>query len=109
MEIAQTGASIKTKRYFQKMVAAACNQWWNDLDERERKVIREIPNFDEAIFAELTGISLKREVGRTYTFPFKDRLLEEANFAEKNGYVIKKFIDLDAYENPYCFTVIKKK
>jgi hypothetical protein len=34
----------------------ACIKWWNELSERERNVIKSIPNFDAEKFFKITGI-----------------------------------------------------
>ena len=34
----------------------ACKQWWDGLTEEEKDVIKAIPNFDAAVFKEITGI-----------------------------------------------------
>lgn len=36
----------------------ACENWWNSLNERDRKLIQTIPNFDKDVFREITGIKL---------------------------------------------------
>ena len=36
----------------------ACENWWNSLDETDRKLIQTIPNFDKSIFKEITGIEV---------------------------------------------------
>ena len=33
-----------------------CVRWWENLDEYHRRIIRSIPNFDAAIFKQITGI-----------------------------------------------------
>lgn len=33
-----------------------CVRWWEQLEESDRNVIRSIPNFDAAIFKQITGI-----------------------------------------------------
>ena len=33
-----------------------CVRWWENLDEYQRRIIRSIPNFDAAIFKQITGI-----------------------------------------------------
>ncbi len=33
-------------------------QWWNDLKEKERQEVLNLPNFDEDIFFECTGIKV---------------------------------------------------
>ena len=34
------------------------SDWWNSLDEKEKEVIKSIPNFDKEIFKEITGIDV---------------------------------------------------
>ena len=36
----------------------ACDNMWNDLTDREKEVIKNIPNFNEEKFEEITGISI---------------------------------------------------
>lgn len=38
-----------------------CIRWWESLDESDRDVIRSIPNFDAAIFKQITGIDAAKE------------------------------------------------
>lgn len=38
-----------------------CVRWWKSLDESDRDVIRSIPNFDAAIFKQITGIDAAKE------------------------------------------------
>ena len=38
-----------------------CVRWWENLDESDRDVIRSIPNFDAAIFKQITGIDAAKE------------------------------------------------
>ena len=33
--------------------------WWDGLSERERNIIKDLPNFDADIFSEITGIKIK--------------------------------------------------
>ena len=33
--------------------------WWNDLNAREKSIVKAIPNFDKAIFKEITGIIIE--------------------------------------------------
>ena len=33
--------------------------WWDGLSERERNIIKDLPNFDASIFEEITGIKIK--------------------------------------------------
>lgn len=35
------------------------SDWWNSLDEKEKEVIKSIPNFDKEIFKEITGIDVE--------------------------------------------------
>ena len=32
--------------------------WWDNLDDEEREEVRSLPNFDEKIFKEITGIEV---------------------------------------------------
>ena len=34
--------------------------WWNNLDDRQRKVITDLPNFDEQQFKRITGIDINQ-------------------------------------------------
>lgn len=38
-----------------------CARWWESLDESDRDIIRSIPNFDAAIFKQITGIDAAKE------------------------------------------------
>ena len=38
-----------------------CVRWWENLDEYQRRIIRSIPNFDAAIFKQITGIDAAKE------------------------------------------------
>ena len=38
-----------------------CVRWWESLDEYQRNIIRSIPNFDAAIFKQITGIDATKE------------------------------------------------
>ena len=38
-----------------------CVRWWESLDEYKRNIIRSIPNFDAAIFKQITGIDATKE------------------------------------------------
>ena len=33
-----------------------CTEWWNGLSERDKNIIRSIPNFDSEKFYQITGI-----------------------------------------------------
>lgn len=35
--------------------------WWRSLDQRQKNIIMSIPNFDKAIFKEITGIDVDKE------------------------------------------------
>ena len=48
-----------TGGYLKKLDTSECGRiWWNGLDEKQRDVIKGIPNFDPAIFEEITGIKI---------------------------------------------------
>lgn len=32
--------------------------WWDELDDKKREIIKEIPNFDPEIFKDITGIEV---------------------------------------------------
>lgn len=53
----------KTTGGFLKVLDASdcCVRWWESLDESDRDVIRSIPNFDAAIFKQITGIDAAKE------------------------------------------------
>lgn len=42
-------------------ISDCCVRWWKSLDESDRDVIRSIPNFDAAIFKQITGIDAAKE------------------------------------------------
>ena len=44
--------------------AEAAQAWWDDLTDRERDIIRAMPNFDAKIFEEITGIKESKCIGR---------------------------------------------
>lgn len=51
-----------TGGYLKELDKSECNQiWWNSLSEMGRNIIRNIPNFDEAIFEKITGIKIEKE------------------------------------------------
>lgn len=35
---------------------AACANWWKGMDEKNRDIIKSMPNFDASIFEDITGI-----------------------------------------------------
>ncbi|MSS63161.1 pentapeptide repeat-containing protein [Velocimicrobium porci] len=49
-----------TGGYLKVLDESECGQiWWDNLTEKEKKVIKDIPNFDKDIFEEITGIKIK--------------------------------------------------
>ena len=38
----------------------ACQKWWKSLNEREKTIIKWIPNFDATIFKQITGIDVNK-------------------------------------------------
>lgn len=42
-------------------ISDCCVRWWESLNESDRDVIRSIPNFDAAIFKQITGIDAAKE------------------------------------------------
>lgn len=38
-----------------------CQIWWDGLSKEEREVIKNIPNFDNKIFEEITGIKMNKK------------------------------------------------
>ena len=48
-----------TDGYLKKLDDSECAVlWWRSLDQRKKNVIMAIPNFDKAIFKEITGIDV---------------------------------------------------
>lgn len=47
------GGYLKTVDY-----KTACQIMWNNLDNEEKQMVKEIPNFDVAVFEEITGIKV---------------------------------------------------
>ena len=45
-----------TGGYLKKNEKPQYNDWWNSLSDRQKDVIKAIPNFDKVIFKEITGI-----------------------------------------------------
>ena len=35
------------------------SDWWSSLEEKEKEIIKSIPNFDKEIFKEITGIDVE--------------------------------------------------
>lgn len=44
---------LKTRSYKE-----ACSIWWNDMSEENKEIIKDMPNFDEEIFEEITGVKI---------------------------------------------------
>ena len=52
-----------TDGYLKMMKPHECAQdWWNKLEDTNKKIILDIPNFDKEIFKEITGIDVNMEV-----------------------------------------------
>ena len=49
----RVGGYLKVNTYEE-----AWAKWWDELDEKNRQIIQEIPNFDPAIFKDITGIEI---------------------------------------------------
>jgi hypothetical protein len=51
-----TGGYLKE---LDKLDKSKCNQlWWDSLSDREKNIIKSLPNFDAKIFKEITGIDV---------------------------------------------------
>ena len=49
-----------TGGYLKVLDESECGQiWWNNLDDKKRNTIMDLPNFDAKIFKECTGIETK--------------------------------------------------
>ena len=49
-----------TGGYLKVLDESKCGQiWWDGLSEQNRNIIRELPNFDQVIFEQCTGIKMK--------------------------------------------------
>lgn len=59
----EANPEYKTTGGFLKIldISDCCVRWWESLDESDRDVIRSIPNFDAAIFKQITGIDAAKE------------------------------------------------
>ena len=45
--------------YLKELDESECSQiWWNGLDNSQKKIIKSMPNFNESIFEEITGIKV---------------------------------------------------
>lgn len=53
LEYETTGGYLKTADF-----KTACAIMWNNMDDNEKRAVREIPNFDADIFMEITGINV---------------------------------------------------
>ena len=46
-----------TGGYLKVLDESECNQiWWDSLTENQKEIIKNIPNYNKAIFEEVTGI-----------------------------------------------------
>lgn len=51
-----------TGGYLEKLDESECNQiWWDRLDNSQKEIIKSIPNFNESIFEEITGIKVNKQ------------------------------------------------
>ena len=48
------GGYLKTYTYKE-----ACQNWWNNMSEENKEIVKSIPNFDKDVFFEITGIEVK--------------------------------------------------
>lgn len=46
--------TLKTRSYKE-----ACTIWWDKLTEKNKEIIRQIPNFDADVFFDITGVDLR--------------------------------------------------
>lgn len=51
-----TGGYLKTVDF-----KTACKMMWDSLDEEDKEAVRNLPNFDNDVFREITGISVEGE------------------------------------------------
>ena len=48
-----------TGGYIKVLDESECGQlWWDNLSDRNKEIIKSIPNFDDEIFEEITGIKI---------------------------------------------------
>lgn len=48
-----------TGGYLKRLDESQCGQlWWNELSEENKKIIKDMPNFDQSVFEEITGIKI---------------------------------------------------
>ena len=52
----------KTEGYYPKKYTyrEACANWWNELSDEAKETIKSIPNFDEKVFENITGIKVEK-------------------------------------------------
>lgn len=60
------------------------NAWWRRLSNREKEIIKAIPNFDKKIFKEITGIDMVKN-GHLRTKI--DKILQKWTFMDKNRHL----------------------
>ena len=49
----RTEGYLKQRSFFE-----ACELWWDSMTEENRRIIMSMPNFDKAIFKEITGVAV---------------------------------------------------
>ena len=60
-EKVQNPAYKTTGGYLKMLDESDCTQlWWDGLSEEDREIIKALPNFDKAIFEEITGIEMEK-------------------------------------------------
>ena len=51
-----------TGGYLKVLDESECSQiWWDELDNSQKEIIKSIPNFNESIFEEITGIKVDKQ------------------------------------------------
>jgi hypothetical protein len=51
-----------TGGYLKVLDKSECSQiWWGELDNSQKKIIKSMPNFNESIFEEITGIKVDKQ------------------------------------------------
>jgi hypothetical protein len=77
IEVTQRGGTLKTLAYKE-----AWKEYWNRASESDKEWFKSLPNFDESIFEEVTGIKVNEKI---------DTATQEAiKLLEKNGFRIVK-------------------
>ena len=52
-----------TGGYLKVLDKSECSQiWWDELNNSQKKIIKSMPNFNESIFEEITGIKVDEQV-----------------------------------------------